>query len=370
MKLLSHLKAAAALGALAIMMPAPASAEALKPAVGKPLQAAAAALKSRNLGAAQTQVNAARAAATTADEKAKVSQMAAAVFTASGQYAKAAQELEANGAPASQLAPLYYQAGQYDKAIAVAKKAGGPDMGIVVAQSYLKTGKFALAAQTYQGLIKQYGPKEKFLENLAGAQFKAGDKKAYLETTTRLVKVDPSPARWATLLINLKQEQLSRDAKLGLYELMRQTGNVKQPADFQEYAKLAIVANQPGTAKAVLDDAQKAGAIPASDPMTSHLVQAAGARAAEAAANVTKLPATPAGQLQAANTYFGMGKYAEAAAAFAKAPPSDTVKLQQGIAQVKAGQTGPAQATFKAIPDASQVHDVAAMWSLYASTKK
>ena len=370
MTLLSHLKAAAAIGALAVMMPAPASAQALSRGVGLPLQQAASALRSRNTGAAINAVNQARAAAKTPTEKAKVSQMAAAVYTAAGQYGKAAQELEANGGNAKQLASLYYQSGQFDKAIAYAKKAGGPDGGTIVAQSYIKTGKYALAAQTYQGMIKQYGAQQKFLENLAAAQFKAGDKKAYLETTTRLVKVDPSPARWNALLLNLKESQMSRDAKLGLYELMRQTGNIRLPTDFQEYAKLAIVGNQPGTAKTALDQAKAANAIPADDAMTNRLIQAAGNRAAQAQAQLPKLPGTPAGQLAAANTYFGMGDYAKAASAYAKAPRSDVTKLQMGIAQVKAGQAAAGAATFRSIPDSSQVHDVAAMWQLYASTKK
>ena len=257
----------------------------------------------------------------------------------------------------------------YDKAIATAKRAGGADMGTLIAQSYIKTGKYAQAVGTYQSLIKQYGPQQKFLENLAAAQFKSGDKKAYLATTEKLVRVDPSPARWNALLLDLKNGQMSRDAKLGLYELMRQTGNIRQPEDYQEYAKLAIVANQPGTAKAALDQAKAAHAIASGDSMTDRLIQAAGARAAEAQANVGKLPATPAGQLQAGNTFFGMGDYAKAAAAFAKAPPSDATKLQLGIAQMKAGQAGAARATFKSIPDASQVHDIASLWGLYASTK-
>ncbi len=370
MTLVSGLKAAAALGALAIMMPAPATAQALAPAVGKPLQAAGAALRARNTAAALTQVNIARNAARTPAEKAKVSQMAAAAYTAARQYGRAAQELESTGGSPRQLAPLYYQAGQYDKAISTAKRAGGPDMGTLVAQSYIKTGKYSQAAATYQQLIRQYGAQEKFLSNLAAAQYKSGDKKAYLATTEKLIRVDPSPARWNALLLDLKNAQMSREAKLALYELMRQTGNIRQPADFQEYAKLAIVAQQPGVAKSALDQARAANAIGASDSMTTRLIEAAGQRAAEAQAGLGRLPPTPAGQLMAGNTYFGMGDYAKAAAAYAKAPPSDANKLQLGIAQVKAGQTAAAKASFGAIPDGSQVRDIANMWSLYASTKR
>lgn len=369
MSFVSHLKAAAALGALTVMMPAPATAQALSAAVGKPLQAAGNALRARNTAAAISQVKIARAAARTPAEKAKVGQMAAAAYTAARQYGQAAQELESLGAPARQLAPVYYQGGMYDKAIATAKRAGGADMGTIVAQSYIKKGNYAQASATYQQLIKQYGPQEKLLSNLAGAQYKSGDKKAYLATTERLIRVDPSPARWNALLVDLKNGQMSREAKLGLYELMRQTGNLKQAADYQDYAKLAIVANQPGTAKAALEQGRASKAISAGDSMTDRLIQASGERAAQAQAGLAKLPATPAGQLQAANIYFGMGDYAKAASAFARATPSDATKLQLGIAQLKAGQTAVARNTFKSIPPTSQVSDIASLWSLYASTR-
>lgn len=377
MTFVSRLAVAAALAIAApagLMATSPAFAQALSPAVGGPLQKAQNLARAGNTSAAMAQVNAARGAAKTPAERQKVAQMAAFVHTRAGQYGAAARELESVGASARQLAPLYYQAGQYDKAIATARKAGGEDMQVLIAQSYIRTGKFDQAANTYNQLIKANGPKQKYLENLAAAQYKMGDKKAYLATTERLIRVDPSPERWKTLLLDLKGEQMPREAKLALFQLMRETNNITRPEDYQEFAKLAIVAGQPGVAKRALDDAQAAKVIATDDQMIAKLIDAAGKRAAQAQATVGKLPNTGAGLMTAGHTYMGMGDYAKAAAAYSKAiqmkaPNVDQARLLLGISQLRAGQIGAARSTFKAMPETSPYKDVASLWGLYASTK-
>jgi tetratricopeptide (TPR) repeat protein len=369
MKLVSRLALVAALG-LSAPLGSSALAQALSPAVGKPLQAASNAARSGNSGAAIAAINQARAAAKSPGERQKVAQMAAFVYTRAGQYARAAQELESVGASPRQLAPLYYQAGQFSKAIAAANKAGGTDMQVIVGQSYLRMGKYADAEKVYQRLAKA---NPKYLENLAAAQYKMGNKKAYLETTEKLIKFDPSPARWKTLLVDLKGTQMPREAKLALFHLMQQTNNLSRPEDYQEFAKLAVIANQPGVAKSVLDKAKASNSL-GNDAMTNTLIGEAGKRAAQAQATIAKLPKTGAGQLQAANILFGAENYPAAIAAYnraiaANAPQPDAARLFMGIAQLRAGQAGAARQTFTAIPDSSNMKDVASLWSLYASTR-
>ena len=355
----------AALAALA----SPAAAT-VSSAVGKPLQAAAAAVKSGNTGAAANSITAARAAAKTDEERRKVAEMAGYVFTRAGQYGKAAAELESIGAPPKTLAALYYQAGQYDKAIAAAKKSGGEDMQILIAQSYIHTGRAKDAITAYETLIKANGPKPAYLENLAGAQYKTGDKAGYIATTTRLIKVDASPARWKALLLNMMQNPMRPEAKLATYYLMQQTGVIDRPADFLEFAKLAIVHNQPGTAQSVI---AKAGDLSA-DPMSAKLGQAAAARSTTALANAPKLATNPATALAAGDAYLGAGQYPQAAAAYATAakaggPAVDEARVFGGIAQAKAGNTAAAKAQFAAVDAKGYMKDVADLWGLYASTK-
>lgn len=356
----------AGLVALAAVSASP-SAAAVSAAVGKPLQAAANAVKAGNTGAAISAINQARSAATTAEERTKVSQMAAYVYTRAGQYGKAAAELEAVGAPPSQIAPLYYQAGQYDKAIATAKKAGGENMQVLIAQAYTRSGRPKDAIAAYQALIKANGPKPVYLENLAGAQYKAGDKAGYLKTTTQLIKVDPSPARWKTLLVNLLQNPMRAEAKLAAFYLMQQTGTMERQQDFLEFAKLAIVQNQPGTAVATLG---KAGDLSA-DPMSAKLAQAAQQRSTAALAAAPKEAGNPATALKAGGAFLGAGQYPQAVAAYAtatKGPHPDQAQVFGGIANVRAGNKAAAKQLFTAVPMASPLKDVAELWSLYAST--
>ena len=356
--------------AIAAGLSAAPAAAALSPAVGKPLTQAQKMAASGNSAGAIAAVNSARGAAHTPEERSKVGQMAAYVYTRAGQYGKAAAELQAIGAPPQQLAGLYYNAGDYGKAVSYARKAGGENMQILIAQAAVKQGHYGEAVTAYNGLIKSNGAKPVYLENLAGAQYKSGDKKGYIATTTRLIKVDPSPARWKTLLINLAQTPMTPDAKLALFHLRAQTGSLDRNEDYLEFAKLALVAGQAGTAKDVLAKAGTAG----TDAMSIRLAQAATQMAAKSAADAPKLAGSPATALKGGNAYLGLGQYGPAIAAYDKAAAAggsdvDTAKLFKGIAQIKAGQTGAAKASFASVAETSPVRDIATMWGLYATTK-
>lgn len=359
------LLAGAALLAFTTALPAQA---AVSPAVGKALNQAAAAAKSGNTAAAISAVNAARAAASSAEEKQKSAQMAGYVFTRAGRYGDAAAALESSGAGARQLAPLYYQAGNYSKASALAKQAGGEEMQILIAQASVKQGKYGDAVNAYNNLIKTNGAKPLYLENLAGAQYKSGDKKGYLATTEKLVRIDGSPARWKALLVNFQQEQMRPEAKLALYHLMSATGTIDRPVDYQEFAKLALVSNQAGIAAGAL--AKSGGA---SDAMGQKLAQAAAGMAAKAPAEAPKLAAVPATALRGGNAYLGIGQYGPAIAAYdkviaANGSDADQAKLFKGIAALKAGNAGVAKTSFAAVGSANGMKDIANLWGLYAST--
>lgn len=347
---------------------APVMAQAMSSAVGKPLQQASAAARAGNIAAATNAVNQARAAASTPAERRKVAEMAAYVYTRGGNYAKAAAELESIGAPASQLAPLYYQARMYDKAIAAAKKSG---QTTIVAQSLLMQGKAGEAAKIYEQLVARNPNNLGYLTNLAGAQFKMGDRKAYLATTTKLVRLDPSPARWKALLVDMKNGSMSREAKLALYHLMRETGNLTSAADVQDFAKIAIVSGQPGVARDVVQTAAASGVLPANDPMTAKLAAAAGKRADAALAQAPSQDGNIAAAYAAGNAFFGANMYPQAIQAFTvaqKGPNAADATLFKGIAQLRGGNAAAARASFKAVP-AGALSDIAALWSLYASTR-
>jgi tetratricopeptide (TPR) repeat protein len=355
--------------AAALFAALPANA-AVSSAVGKALNQAASAAKSGNNGAAINAIKTAQAAASTAEEKTKTAQMAAYVYTRAGRYAEAASALSATGASPRQIAPLFYQAGQYDRAIAEARKAGGEDMQILIAQAQTRMGRPGEAVKAYQALIRASGAKPLYLENLAGAQYKAGDKKGYLATTTQLIKIDSSPARWNTLLTAFRQNQMRPEAKLALYHLMSATGTLSKAEDYQEFAKLALVANQAGIAAGAL---AKAGGG-AGDAMSQKLGQAAAGMNVKAAAEAPKLAAAPATAVRGGNAYMGLGQYPQAIAAYDKAiaangNDSDQAKVYKGIAALRAGNVPLGRSSFAAVSDKNGMKDIADLWALYASSR-
>lgn len=366
---LKNALAGAGLMALVAALPAAPAAAAVSAAVGKALNQAAAAAKSGNSGAAISAIATAKGAAKSAEEQTKTQQMAAYVYTRFGRFADAAAALQASGGSSRQLATLYYQAGQYDRAIDEARKSGGEDMQILIAQAQLKKGRYAEAVNAYNALIKANGPKGIYLENLAGAQFKSGDKKGYLATTEKLVRVDGSPARWKTLLVNFRQNEMRPEAKLALYHLMAATGTIDRPEDYQEFAKLALVANQAGIAAQAL---AKGGT--ATDAMGQRMAQAATALNAKATATAGPLAANPATALRGANAYLGAGDYPRAIAAYDKAittggATADQALVFKGITALKAGNTALGKASFEKVSDKFGMKDIADLWKLYASTR-
>ena len=363
---LSLLRLGIAAAALVAALPASA---AVSSAVGKALNQAAAAAKSGNSAAAISAVKTAQAAAKTPEEIQKSAQMAGYVYTRAGRYSEAAAALQTAGASPRQLAPLYYQAGQYDKAIGLAKQAGGEDMQILIAQAYTKQGKPQEAVKAYNALIKANGPKPIYLENLAGAQYKAGDKKGYLETTTKLIRVDGSAARWKTLLVDLRTHPMRPEAKLAVYHLMSATNTIDRPEDYAEFAKLALVANQAGIAQGAL--AKSGGGT---DAMSQKMAQAANSMAAKAAAEAPKLAADPKTAVRGGNAFLGIGQYPQAIAAFDKAiaangTDADQARVFKGIAALRAGNAGLAKQSFASVTDKNGMKDIADLWSLYASTR-
>ena len=356
------------IAATLITAAAPAAA-AVSPAVGKALNAAAAAAKSRNAAGVAAAIGQARAAASTAEEREKTAQMAGYAFTAVGQYGQAAAALEQVGAPCGQLGPLYYRAGQLDKAVSIARNCPGEASQIMVAQAMSRQGNHKGAVAAYNKLIASNGPKAVYLENLAGAQFKSGDKAGYLATTTRLIKSDPSPARWKVLLTEMQGQNMRSEAKLALYHLMFTTNTLSRKEDFHDFAKLAMINGQAAVAK---DALAKSGLT--SDPMDQKLAAAAAAAVAKEAPEAVKLSSTPATAFKGGNAWLGLGDYAKAIAAYDKAitangADADYARVFKGIAATRGGQKAVAIATFKAVTPKSGMQDIANLWSLYASTR-
>ena len=145
--------------ALSLTLPTVAvQAQTLSRDVGLPLQEARQLASRGQTSAAMQRVNRARNAANTAAERRKVIEMSAYVNTVARNYGAAANDLASIGAGASRLAPLYYQAGNYERAIQLGRQMGNTQGLKIVAQSYIKSGNSAEAAKVYEDLIARNGP--------------------------------------------------------------------------------------------------------------------------------------------------------------------------------------------------------------------
>ncbi|MEO0500137.1 MAG: hypothetical protein AAF205_06215 [Pseudomonadota bacterium] len=354
-------------------------AQALDRDVGVPLQEAQSLAGRGQIGAARQRIQQARAAADTSNERRQVARMSAFVNTRAGNFAAAARDLESVGAGAAQLAPLYYQAGDYDKAIALGRRMGNTTGLKIVAQSYIRQGNSQEAAKIYEDLIARDGPRVDYLENLANAQFKSDDKVAYLGTIERLIRQDPTPTRWRALLNNLKSESLTRDAKLSLYKLLRETDNITKPEDYIEFAKFATVAQEPGVAINVVETGIEAEQLSAEDPQVQSLLTAANQRLETAKAEFPSLRRGPEGYFRAANLLYSEGNYRAAAVAYWRSyrqqreirlsPYINQALIGLGISSLRAGNTAFAKRAFNLVEEDSAFNEVAALWSLYADTR-
>lgn len=342
--------------------------ETLSQAVGNPLTEARSQLNSGNTRAARASVEQARAAAKTAFERRTVAQMSAVVHARTGRFIDAAKELETAGGTPAQLAPFYYQGGDYNKAIELAKRGGNSErMQLVIGQSYLKLNQFDKAVDYYQGLINQFGAKKQWLINLSGAQFKKGDKAGYLATVEKLIRLDPSKDNWSRLLTEMKKERLPQGPALALLMLMAETGTLKSD-DFEEYAKYTILGNAPGLAAETLREAAVQGTLP-EDDKTARLVQAANSRAATSAQQAEQAAAS-GDAMKAGMLLLGIGENDKAIAQLTKAAATNPqAEVMLGVAQVRAGQTKKAVDTFRGVSSDSPFADVSSLWALYSSVK-
>ncbi|MBZ6379871.1 hypothetical protein B5C34_13660 [Pacificimonas flava] len=353
-------------------------AQALSRDVGVPLQEAQSLAQRGNTSAAMARVRTARGAADSALERRRVAEMSAYVNTVARNYTAAARDLESIGAPASRLAPIYYQAGNYDKAIELGQRMGGEQGNTIVAQSYIKQGNYQAAADLYESLIEQNGPQQNLLENLASAQFKLEQTEEYLQTIERLIRLDPTPQRWSRLLNNLKSDLTTRDAQLALYKLLGQTDNLNRPEDYIEFAKFATVAEQPGVALRIVEEGLEAEALSREDPQVQNLLTRSQQRIEQESANFASMKPGPEGYYRMGNIFFGAENYRAAAVAYwrsyqqqkdiASSPYQNQALIGLGISALRAGNAALARKAFNLVDEDSSFNEVAALWALYADT--
>jgi tetratricopeptide (TPR) repeat protein len=259
-----------------------ASAQGLRPEVGKPLQQASEYLKAGKAKEALGKVREAEGAGgITAEERQTIDTMKAAAAQRAGDMPTAISALESMAGRASgtqlgqyaeQLAGLYAQQRNNGKATEWLNKAiaaGNNSAGIKQMQSYLQraSGDYGAIAKESAAAVaaaEQAGrrPEESDLLRLADAQNRTNNTAGYGATLEKLLANYPKKDYWNLYLSRLPRKAGFADRFLiDVLRLRLETGTLTKTEDYMELAQLAMQQGLPSEATRVVEQGYKAGVL-------------------------------------------------------------------------------------------------------------
>jgi hypothetical protein len=391
-----------ACGAAVFCTPAHAQ-EAVRPEVGKPLQAASDLIRAKRFKEALAKVRDADAVANkTPNEHDIIERMRLAAASGAGDADTAARSFEAVSARMSaadrlrvieSLTGMHYRARSYGKAVQWGQryfKEGGTSaaMRTLLSQSQYLSGDFAGAARELTTEITQAekagdAPGEDRLKLLVNATLKMNDTNGYVWALERLVTYYPKKDYWVDLLGRLQRKpHFSDRLALDTYRLTLASGSMRSANDYMEMAQLALQAGIPAEARQVLDQGFAAkvlgqGAQAARQQRLRGLVlerlaedkrsRAQALTEAQAAKDGTALVDLGMNMVYEGDRQ-GLALMLQGIARGHLKHENDA-RLHLAIAQIAAGETGKAQATLRDVGGADGTADLARLWSLFAKRR-
>lgn len=375
--------------------------EALRPEVGKPLQAAQELIKAKKYKEALAKIRDADAVGSkNAHETLTIERMRFVAANGSNDAEAAARSLDsllaAGKLSASEqqqymqaVAVAYYRAKEYGKAISWTQryfKDGGSDgqMRTVLVQSYYLNGDYANAAKelsvAVQATEKAGGkPDQDRLEMLAGCYLKLNDMNGYTSALEKLATWYPKKEYWADLLTRIQKKPGFADRlSLDVYRLKLASGIVGGAGDYMEMAQLALQQGYPMEAKKIVDEGYAKNLLGAGGDTERHkrlrdLVNkqlaedqkglAQGEKQAAAAKEGTGLVNIGLNLVFNGQSDKGLALMEQGIGKGGLKRPDDA-RLHLGYAYLLAGQKAKATQTFKAVQGADGSADLARLWLL------
>lgn len=383
-----------------------ASAQATRPEVGKPLQAASDLLKAGKGKEALAKVREAEAVGgKTAAESLLVDRMKAAAAQRAGDLGTAAQALESlygkvgageQGQVAEQLAATYAnlrdnaKAGQWlQKAVA----AGNNSATVKQLQSYLQGasgdyGAIAKEAAAAVSAAEQAGrrPDEGDLLRLADAQARTNNPAGQMATLEKLLLNYPKKDYWAAYLGRLPRKAgFSQRLNLDVLRLRLATGSLDKTEDFMEMSQLALQAGLPAEGKAIVEKGFASGALGTGAEADRHkrLRELAAKREAEGKTTIdqraTEAAAAKDGNdlVQVGYAYVTMGQadkgipLIEQGIAKGGLKRPEDARLRLGMALLQSGAKNKAKAvqTLRSVGGTEGTAEIGRLWALVANTQ-
>ena len=369
------------------------AAEAVTPAVGKPLQEAERLIKAGHGREALAKVSEAEAAAKTQNEKLLVLRMRGAAASAAGDNDMAIKSYEAvlnsGGASgrealtmAQAIAVGYYKKKDYAEAAKWTQryfKEGGTDgaMRQMLLQTYYLQGDCAAVDRA----VNENRASETELQMMEDCYRRKGDSAGYVKAMEALVVNYPKKEYWTILLTNVqKKPGFSDRLALDVYLLRMATNNLASANDYMEAAQLAVQAGLPSLGKVIMDRGYASkvlgtGAEAARQGRLRDLVEKTLAESQKNRAQDEKdaLAARDGNQLVTIGlNYIYEGKADKGVPLVQQGikkgglkRPEDA-KLRLGEAQLHAGRKSPGVSTLKGVQGNDGAADLARLWTLYA----
>lgn len=381
---------------------ATASAQGLRPEVGKPLQQAGELLKAGKGKEALAKVREAEAVPNrTANEQLTIDRMKGAAAQRAGDNATAAQALEAvfnkvSGAEqaqtAEQLAFAYSQLRDWAKSQQWATKA--QQLGSTSAQlkqliTYLQSqsGDYSAIAKDAAAAVaaaEQAGrrPEEGDLLRLADAQQRTNQTAGYINTLEKLLANYPKKDYWSAYLGRLTRKPgFAQRLGLDVMRLRLASGTLEKTDDFMEMAQLAIQAGHPAEGVDIVEKGFAAKALGVGPEAERHgrlkdlAIKRAAEKKAAIAADAAAAAAAPEGDalVEVGYSYVTMGqvdqgvKLIEQGIAKGKLKRPEDAKLRLGMAQIQSpALKAKGLQTLRSIKGTDGVAEVGRLWTVLA----
>jgi tetratricopeptide (TPR) repeat protein len=375
-----------------------ASAQGVRPEVGRPLQQAGELLKAGKAREALARVREAEGVpGITANERLTIDRMKAAAAQRAGDFNTAIQALEAihprtsgaeSGQIAEQLASAYAQVRNNGKATEWMNKAmaaGNNSATIRQLQQYLMSasGDYAAIARDAGAAVaaaEQAGrrPDEGELLRLADAQQRLGQA-GYVNTLEKLVLNYPKKDYWNAYLARLPRKSgFSPRYELDVMRLRLATGTLTSTAEYMEMAQLLVQAGLPAEALRVTEQGFKSGALGTGPEAARHqrLRDLIVKRDAEVRAALQSNTAEAAAQdggdalVKVGMVHASIGQYDEAiklieqGIAKGKLRHPEEAKLRLGLVKLQAGKRAAAVQTLRAVKGSDGTADIARLWTV------
>ncbi|MBI3285287.1 MAG: hypothetical protein HYZ65_10640 [Burkholderiales bacterium] len=378
--------------------------EAMRPEIGKALQAAGELFKAKKYKDALAKIHETdNVSGKTVNESFTIERMRLSIASAAGDNDTVIRSAEiivsASKLPAKEqlvmiqvLANAYYKAGNYAKASQWYNRYyadGGTDPSLrpYMIQAMSQGGDSAKAMKEVMADLaadEKAGrtPSLSNLEYYANAALKQNDKAGYANALEKMIAYHGKKEYWVNLLNNIERKPgYSERLSLDLYRLKLALGQLSKTNDFMEMSQLALQAGFPNEAIKVIDAGYKAGALGAGNEAERHkrLRDLANRNLAEsdkalaATEEEAKQNKDGSGLANLGFAYVTAGKFDKGLGLIDEGikkggmKRADDAKLHLGVAYVLAGKKSNAIKIFKTVQGADGTADLARYWTIYAN---